>query len=245
MQAQPHHPRLNTYRSPKQRVLGNPAAQVAPAWRPNARIASGSALESRILLSRLPPDVNEQEVEMLFSKTVGPVKEVVIVYNSQARSRGMAIVTFTRPDDAVLARSKYNGKIVDGRRPIKIEIVRDDNGPSGTVSAPAAPPPVPTLLSRISPAQPNGVAAVPQANGRQNGRQNKGAPTNQQQPAQRQPAQQQEETRVRLRTKKGPRRLNKQNVQLQGKRARPKRKTAEELDAEMDNYRAQDNAVAG
>lgn len=37
-----------------------------------------------------------------------------MVYNSQGKSRGMAVVTFARPGDAAVARAKYNGKIVDG-----------------------------------------------------------------------------------------------------------------------------------
>ena len=54
--------------------------------------------------------------QILFSKTVGPVKEVFMVYNSQGKSRGMAVVTFVRAGDAAVARVKYNGKIVDGRK---------------------------------------------------------------------------------------------------------------------------------
>lgn len=54
-------------------------------------------------------------LQQLFSKTVGPVKDAFIVYNSQARSKGMAVVSFQRSADAALARAKYNGKIVDGR----------------------------------------------------------------------------------------------------------------------------------
>ena len=53
-------------------------------------------------------------LQMLFSKTVGPLKDNFMVYNSQGKSKGMAIVTFARPGDAALARSKYHGKIVDG-----------------------------------------------------------------------------------------------------------------------------------
>jgi THO complex subunit 4 len=37
-----------------------------------------------------------------------------IIYNNQARSKGMALVTFHRPVDAGVARSKYNGKVIDG-----------------------------------------------------------------------------------------------------------------------------------
>jgi len=46
---------------------------------------------------------------------VGPLKEVFIVYNSQGRSKGMAVVVFQRPGDAEVARTKYHGKIVDAR----------------------------------------------------------------------------------------------------------------------------------
>ena len=66
-------------------------------------------------------------------------------------------------------------------------------------------------------------------------------------------------TKVRLRTKKGPRRLNKQRGQQQpqqaaSKQQQPKQpakqklkpKTLEELDAEMDDYRAHgDTPMAG
>jgi THO complex subunit 4 len=37
------------------------------------------------------------------------------VYNSQALSKGMAVVAFARAGDAVAARAKYHGKIVDDR----------------------------------------------------------------------------------------------------------------------------------
>jgi THO complex subunit 4 len=51
----------------------------------------------------------------LFRKTVGPLKESFLVYNSQGKSKGMAVVWFQQPGDALVARAKYNGKIVDGR----------------------------------------------------------------------------------------------------------------------------------
>lgn len=48
------------FHQPKQRVLGLP--QVPPAWRTNA--ANGSGSTSKILLSKLPLDVDEREVEV-------------------------------------------------------------------------------------------------------------------------------------------------------------------------------------
>jgi hypothetical protein len=51
----------------------------------------------------------------LFKKTVGPLREAFMVYNSQGRSKGMAIVMFQRAEDAAVAQKKYHGKIVDAR----------------------------------------------------------------------------------------------------------------------------------
>ncbi|KAI0642589.1 hypothetical protein C8Q79DRAFT_1002966 [Trametes meyenii] len=227
--------RFNNYHTPKQRILGNPSARPAPAWRPNAKAASGSNAEtgSKILLSRLPLDVVENEVEVLFSRTVGAVRDVFMVYNSQGKSKGMAVVTFARPGDAAVARAKYNGKIVDGRRPIKIEIIVDEDD----ARKPAPPlPATPSLLDRLSPqrapaqgpAQSNAKPTIPQG---------KNAALNAAPP----PAAPAHNPKVRLRSKKGPRRLNKQRQQgqvAQQPRQPPKKKTAEDLDREMEEYKA-------
>lgn len=99
----------------------------------------------------------------LFRKTVGPLKEVFLIYNSQGRSKGMAVVSFQRPGDAAVARAKYDGKYIDGRkcplvvfleppprrrpgRPIKIEIVVDSTHPA--VSSPRVET-QPSLLDRL------------------------------------------------------------------------------------------------
>jgi THO complex subunit 4 len=124
------------FRGAKDAVLGGKkAGRAPPAWRgqqQDARRAQAqSAAKSKILLSNLPKDVKEAEVEVrggarrgvrahtraqeLFGKTVGPVESVFVVYNSQALSKGMAVVAFARAGDAVAARAKYHGKIVDDR----------------------------------------------------------------------------------------------------------------------------------
>ncbi|KAL4071428.1 hypothetical protein V8B97DRAFT_2007441 [Scleroderma yunnanense] len=149
MQTQPKPARIHAYHNQKRNLLGPRAAQVPPAWRDQKTKEQGS----KILLSRLPPDVGETEVEELFRKTVGPLREVFLIYNSQGRSKGMAIVAFQRPGDAEVARAKYDGKFVDGRRPIKIEIIVDSE------AAAAAPKPTPqaqpSLLTRLG-----GIAAI-------------------------------------------------------------------------------------
>ncbi|KAL1946207.1 hypothetical protein VTO73DRAFT_15334 [Trametes versicolor] len=223
--------RLNTYHTPKQRILGNPSAHPAPAWRPNARAANTDP-GSKILLSRLPLDVEENEVETLFTRTVGPVKEVLMVYNSQGNSRGMAVVTFARAADASVARGKYNGKIVDGRRPIRIEIVIDDEEVHRIPPPPATG--APSLLERLGPPKVFQPAALPHP--RQHIAPAKGAPQlpQQQQPP---PPTGPHNVKGKLRAKKGPRRLNKQR-QAQPAKQPPKKKTAEELDKEMEDYKA-------
>ncbi|KZT04501.1 uncharacterized protein LAESUDRAFT_715547 [Laetiporus sulphureus 93-53] len=154
---QVHSARLHSYHNAKSQMLGNKAGHAPPAWRtapvpgivggPGKRPAPPPEKGSKILLSNLPPDVGDSEVEMLFTKTVGPVRDTFIVYNSQGHSKGMAVVTFKRSSDAAIARAKYHQKIVDGRRPIKIEIIRDDDD----VPQPSKPP---SLLERLSLALP-------------------------------------------------------------------------------------------
>ncbi|KAG5642086.1 hypothetical protein DXG03_003639 [Asterophora parasitica] len=120
MSGQPY-ARLNNFHGPKRQLLGNHAGHAAPAWKTNAPLQSAGkgkqVLEtgSKIFLSRLPLDVSEKEVEELFRKTVGPLKEYFLIYNSQGKSKGMAVVTFQRSGDATFAKAKYDGKIVDGR----------------------------------------------------------------------------------------------------------------------------------
>ncbi|KAI9438596.1 hypothetical protein H4582DRAFT_184044 [Lactarius indigo] len=149
--------RLNAYHGTKRQLTGTSAGQVAPAWRSTngAAAANGStsplskkaALQrgSKILLSNLPMDVAESEIEELFKRTVGPIKDMFIIYNSQGRSKGMAVVTFQRATDAISARSKYDGKVIDGKHKLKIELVTDSDEP-----LPEVVKEQPSLLSRIA-----------------------------------------------------------------------------------------------
>ncbi|KAF6745400.1 hypothetical protein DFP72DRAFT_51299 [Ephemerocybe angulata] len=148
------HARFNNFHGPKRQLVGH---QVQPAWKPNAAAANrqAEASGSKIFLSQLPTDVGEKDVEELFRKTVGPVKDCFLIFNSQGNSKGMAVVSFAKTTDAASAKAKYHGKIVDGRKPLKIEIVTDEV-PSATAGGaqPAASQPL-TLLQRLG-----GLAAV-------------------------------------------------------------------------------------
>ncbi|KAJ3509228.1 hypothetical protein NLJ89_g5334 [Agrocybe chaxingu] len=222
MQNQHKATRYNPFHNPKRQVVG--PAHVPPAWKTNGMAAGPSKGRepvesgSRIFISKLPIDVGEKEVEELFRKTIGPLKESFLVYNSQGRSKGMAIVTFQRPGDAAIAQAKYDGRVVDGRRAIKIELMVDKS------SVPlSGPPPTLTLLNRLAPAPtpPNGVAP------------STSTPT-----APRVPARPQTQRSVpivkpaaipprRIKQKKGPKRLKKREAV-----------TVADLDKEMEDYRA-------
>ena len=56
-----------------------------------------------------------------------------MVYNSQGKSRGMAVVVFARPGDAAVARGKYNGKIVDGSESLSTHFYGAKGGSAGVL----------------------------------------------------------------------------------------------------------------
>ncbi|KAI9065223.1 hypothetical protein FKP32DRAFT_1568353 [Trametes sanguinea] len=112
-------PRRN---SGKAQVLGTP--NTAPATRARAAPATNGAKvvpavtaqqpADKIIVSNLPPDVNELQVKELFHSTVGPLKEVTLHYDSQGRSKGVAAVHFQRRGDGTKAYQQYNNRLIDG-----------------------------------------------------------------------------------------------------------------------------------
>jgi THO complex subunit 4 len=54
--------RINSYHDAKRNLLGNKAGNVPPAWRDSKDKQKEQG--SKILLSRLPPDVGEPDVEV-------------------------------------------------------------------------------------------------------------------------------------------------------------------------------------
>jgi len=153
----------------------------------------------KIVVSNLPSDVNEAQVKELFQTTVGPLREVNLHYDSNGRSKGVATVIFQKKGDGNKAYQQYNNRLIDGKRPMKIEVVVD----------PSRLAPIPTLASRVAPAE----NTTPVANGTQAARSRGGAPRGR---------------GKRLGTRKTE---------------RPP-KTAEDLDAEMEDYTASNAAPA-
>ncbi|SPN98522.1 related to RNA annealing protein [Cephalotrichum gorgonifer] len=96
-------------------------ARAGAAKATGARAAAPSG-ESKVIVSNLPKDVSEQQIKEYFVQSVGGIKKVELSYGPNSQSRGIANITFFKPDGASLAFQKLNGLLVDNR-PIKIEIV--------------------------------------------------------------------------------------------------------------------------
>ncbi|KIJ32122.1 hypothetical protein M422DRAFT_35935 [Sphaerobolus stellatus SS14] len=132
----------------KQQVIDEKTGEVVRR-KPSTRLP---AVGSKILMSQLPAEsVTERDIEELFAETIGPVFDVFIVYNSQGRSKGMAVVHFQRAGDAIEARRSYNGKILDGHRPLKIELIVDQalEEKSANANIPNQTPAIPSLAERL------------------------------------------------------------------------------------------------
>ncbi|QRW05682.1 RNA recognition motif protein [Ceratobasidium sp. AG-Ba] len=113
----------------------------SPAAKPASAAPGAQAIAQKIMVSGLPPDVNEEQIKELFQSTVGSLSSVQLNFDSQGRSKGTATVIFQKKGDANKAFEQYNNRLIDGKRPMKIEIVMD----------PTKVPP-PSLASRVAPA---------------------------------------------------------------------------------------------
>jgi len=123
--------------------------------------ASAQAAE-KIIVSNLPTDVNETQVKELFHSTIGPLKDVTLHYDPTGRSKGVANIIFQRKGDGSKAYQQYNNRLIDGKRPMKIEIVVDP------VNLPGQ-----SLASRVAPAPAiatNGTTDAPRRGGPRRGR---------------------------------------------------------------------------
>ncbi|KAJ5159849.1 mRNA export protein mlo3 [Penicillium canariense] len=121
----------------KKSSLGTKATAKAAHPTPATPTAS-----SKIIVSGLPSDVSEGNIKEYFTKSAGPVKKVMLTYNQNGTSRGIASIIFAKADTAIKAAKELNGLLVDGR-PMKIEVVFDAS------HAPAVPAPKP-LTERVA-----------------------------------------------------------------------------------------------
>ncbi|PWN49384.1 hypothetical protein IE53DRAFT_388401 [Violaceomyces palustris] len=106
------------------------------------RAPGGKDPGSKIILSNLPLDVNEAQVKELFATTIGPLRKIVMSYRANGTSTGVCTVEFQRGDDASRAYQQYNNRLIDGKRPLKVEVVVDPARAAiqvAPIAAPAAP----------------------------------------------------------------------------------------------------------
>lgn len=106
--------------------------------RGGASTLSGAPLAHKIVISNLPEDVAQGQIKDLLVSTVGPIKSINMSYNAQGKSAGIVTVEFKNPEDSTKAYQAYNGRLIDQKRPMKVEIIVD----------PSRQPP-PPLASRL------------------------------------------------------------------------------------------------
>jgi THO complex subunit 4 len=146
-------------------VLGTTGTSPAAKARISSAVKTASASPQpveKIVVSNLPPDVNEAQVKELFQATVGALREVNLHYDASGRSKGVASVIFQKKGDGNKAYQQYNNRLIDGKRPMKIEVVVD----------PSRLAPTPSLASRVAPVENTAVVT----NGTQAARSRGGAP---------------------------------------------------------------------
>lgn len=120
----------STSKAKKAAVTGKQKAAPAAAAPPATPIATSN----KINISNLPLDVKEPEIRVwrclcfhrrrvanrptpiqdLFAKTVGPVRETQLFFDSKGQSKGIGSVVFSRKEDALKAVTMYNGRLIDG-----------------------------------------------------------------------------------------------------------------------------------
>ncbi|KAI1318636.1 hypothetical protein EDD11_006137 [Mortierella claussenii] len=77
---------------------------------------------SKMQVSNLDHRVTAEDLKVVFSSRVGPLKKCTLVYDQHGKSTGTATVHFTRVPDAAIAMQKFNGVPLDGRA-MKIELI--------------------------------------------------------------------------------------------------------------------------
>ncbi|KAI5293798.1 hypothetical protein KEM52_005203 [Ascosphaera acerosa] len=114
-------------------------ASETPSW---------SALVSLTKIPQADPSpLTSSAPQEYFSKSAGPVKRVILTYNQNGTSRGIASIIFRQPESAAKAAKDLNGMLVD-KKPIKIEVVVDPT------KVPTAVPTSRSLAQRASQPKP-------------------------------------------------------------------------------------------
>ncbi|KAG0062685.1 hypothetical protein BGZ89_010470 [Linnemannia elongata] len=77
---------------------------------------------SKMNVSNLDARVSAEDLKLVFSSRVGPLKKCTLMYDQKGKSTGTALIHFTRVGDAAIAMQKFNGVPLDGK-PMRIELI--------------------------------------------------------------------------------------------------------------------------
>ncbi|KAJ3109478.1 hypothetical protein HDU96_007194 [Phlyctochytrium bullatum] len=108
----------------------------APMYARDIPSLQAPAQTAKIMISNLDPKVTEKELRELFG-LIGPVKSVIMNFDSQGRSKGSATAIFKKAEDAMKAVQEYHNRDLD-RRPMRLELVMSADVASLNSAAPAA-----------------------------------------------------------------------------------------------------------
>ncbi|KAF2266996.1 RNA-binding domain-containing protein [Lojkania enalia] len=110
---------------------------------PTAPAAAAGGSETKIMISNLPQDLDEQSLKDYFVQAdIGNPKKILLQYGPTGRSLGSATVIFYKPEQATKATKELDNARIDGR-PVRVEVL------ISAAKAPA-PAPKPSLADRIS-----------------------------------------------------------------------------------------------
>ncbi|KAF9167226.1 hypothetical protein DFQ27_008989 [Actinomortierella ambigua] len=121
---------------------------------------------SKMQVSNLDFRVTAEDLKLVFSSRVGPLKKCTLNYDQNGKSTGTALVHFTRVGDASVAYQRFNGVPLDGK-PMKIEIL---TAPVAPAPAPVPQQHAPRHTNNPSHQQRGGRGGAPRRGGRGGGR---------------------------------------------------------------------------
>jgi THO complex subunit 4 len=110
-------------------ALKDTARAAASAKSRSASVAANLDGTSKIIVSNLPSDITDHQVRDYFSRTVAPAKSVMLAYDRNGRSLGTATIVFKAPRAAEMAFKAFNGRQIDGKRKLKVEVVAAEGNP--------------------------------------------------------------------------------------------------------------------
>ncbi|KAI9569886.1 hypothetical protein HD554DRAFT_2019684 [Boletus coccyginus] len=177
---------------------------------------SAAALNTKLVVSNLHYEITPKDLVSIFGQIGTLVREPLIRYDRSGRSSGVAIITYEKPAEATRAKKEYEGKLAKGQ-PMEIDF--DTAPPRRPRSASMPGISTASLLNRIE--RPS--LAERLGNGEDTRRTTTTGP-------------------VRMRAPRAPRSVRSVAPRSKVGRptGRPKAKTAEELDKELDVFMADD-----